>query len=113
MSGEGQLPLCLPRDPAAPNQECEATGKKDATRLPADFPRHVRSTERCWMRSRRVHAVWGIWGRAKDSRPSLLLHRRRLLDVDILSCDGYVRESRDFPVRRRNCNVPTQPDLLH
>src|SRR2546426_7333517 len=23
--------LCLPRDPAAPNQECEATGKKDAT----------------------------------------------------------------------------------
>ncbi len=27
----GQLPPCLPRDPAAPSQECEATGKKDAT----------------------------------------------------------------------------------
>jgi len=27
----GQLPPCLPRDPAAPSQQCEATGKKDAT----------------------------------------------------------------------------------
>src|SRR6266849_1936914 len=26
-----QRALCLPRDPAAPNQECEATGKKHAT----------------------------------------------------------------------------------
>src|SRR6266702_1757839 len=27
--------------------------------LAADFPRHSRYTERCWMRSRRVHAAWG------------------------------------------------------
>src|SRR6516164_9104606 len=28
--------------------------------LVADFPRHSRYTERCWMRCRRVHAAWGL-----------------------------------------------------
>jgi hypothetical protein len=52
---------CLPRDQAAPNQQCEATGKKHATC-------HSRYTERCWMRCRRVHAAWGVWCRVNDSR---------------------------------------------
>src|SRR6516164_8931241 len=36
--------------------------------LVADFPCHSRYTERCWMRCRRVHAAWGVWGKANDSR---------------------------------------------
>jgi hypothetical protein len=30
--------------------------------LAADFPWHSRYTERCWMRCRRVHAAWSVWG---------------------------------------------------
>src|SRR6266704_6047210 len=45
-----------------------SNGEERCHPLAADFPGHSRYTERCWMRSRRVHAAWGVWGKAKDSR---------------------------------------------
>jgi len=43
--------------------------------LAADFPWHSSYTERWWMRlSAGPRWLGGVWGMAKDSRPSLWLH---------------------------------------
>ena len=83
---------CLARDPAAPSQECEATGKKHATfwRLTSPVtpailrgvglsPGHTIPQMASVWRSRRVHADWGVWGMAKDSRRTLELHPFNLI----------------------------------
>jgi len=85
---------CLARDPAAPSQECEAIGKKHATfwRLTSPVtpailrgvgrsPGHTIPQMASVWRSRRVHADWGVWGMAKDSRRTLELHPFNLILV--------------------------------
>ena len=49
-------PPCLPCDPAAPSQECEATAKKHATCWQLTSP-GTPAILVTWMRSRRVHVA--------------------------------------------------------
>jgi len=56
----GRAP-CLPRDPGQPTSNAKQREER-CYPLVAVFPRHSRYTGRCWMRPRRVHADWGVWG---------------------------------------------------